>query len=333
MSLFIGMTYDAKDEYLAMGFSELAAAEFDREETIALIETTLQNLGHKVERIGHIKSLVKALAAGKKWDLVFNIAEGVKGIAREAQVPALLDAYNIPYTFSDPAVLALTLDKSLAKRVVRADGLNTADFAVISNAADAENLDMGFPLFVKPLAEGTSKGVTAASCVKDKQTLINMCASVIHQFDQPALVESYLPGREFTVGLLGEGQNAEIIGVLEIIQEDGAEPWYSYDNVINDNERLVLAKDDPQAKAAGELALACWKALGGRDAGRIDTRVDANGKPAFIECNPLAGISTKAELTVLSRQAGLSYDMLIGNIIASAAKRIPAPQKRTATGR
>ena len=331
--MLIGMTYDAKDEYLAQGFTPLQAAEFDREETIVLIENTLQNLGHKVERIGHIKSLVKALAAGKTWDLVFNIAEGVKGIAREAQVPALLDAYEIPYTFSDPAVLALTLDKSLAKRVVREAGLNTADFAVVHNATEAEVQDMNFPLFVKPLAEGTSKGVTAASCVKNKEALVNMCTSVILHFGQPALVESYLPGREFTVGLLGEGENTEVIGVLEIIQEDGVEPWYSYDNVFNDNENLVLTKNDPQAKAAGELALSCWRVLGGRDAGRIDTRLDADGNPAFIECNPLAGISTKAELSVLSWQAGLSYDMLIDSIISSASQRIPAPQKRAALGR
>lgn len=318
------MTYDSKEEYIAQGFTPLQAAEFDREETIALIETTLKNLGHRVKRIGHIKSLVKALAAGKRWGLVFNIAEGVKGIAREAQVPCLLDAYEIPYTFSDPAVLALTLDKALAKRVVKDAGINTAPFAVVQNEAAAKDVDLEFPLFVKPVAEGTSKGVTAKSLVQDSKSLVRQCNAIICGFDQPALVESYLPGPEYTVGLLGEGKDARIIGVLEVSVEKGADPWYSYENLLNDKDRLNIAKkDDPKAEASGELALACWRVLGGRDAGRIDTRIDANGNPAFIECNPLAGLSLKSELTALTLQSGMAYESLIEHIIKSASARIP----------
>ncbi len=325
--MLIGMTYDAKDEYLAMGFTPLQVAEFDRMETIELIESTLKKLGHEVERIGHIRSLVNALAKGKRWDLVFNIAEGVGGTAREAQIPCLLDAYEIPYTFSEPSVMMITLDKSMAKTIVRNAGLNTAPFFVAKTAADLERCDLPFPLFVKPLAEGTSKGVSEKSRVEDKKALTAKVADIIREFAQPALIETYLPGREFTVGLRGEGKDTEIIGVLEITQEEGHEPWYSYENMLNDKDKLQLAKDDPKAKAAGELARACWQVLGGRDAGRIDTRLDANGNPAFLECNPLAGISTKAELTVLSRQAGVSYEMLIDGIVKSASKRIPQTGK------
>lgn len=321
--MLIGMTYDSKDEYLKQGFTALQAAEFDREETIELIAGTLRKLGHDVDRIGSIKSLTEALASGERWDLVFNIAEGIKGIAREAQVPALLDAYDIPYTFSDPAVMVLTLDKSLAKQLVKDAGLNTAPFSVVKRASDAANLDLPFPLFVKPVAEGTSKGVTAASLVENKDSLVKMCASIISQFDQPALVKSYLPGREFTVGVLGEGKDARIIGVLEVMQEDGSVPWYSYENLLDDKDHLVLAKEgDPQAQKAGELALKCWQILGGRDAGRIDTRIDADGNPAFIEANPMAGMSLKSEMTALTLQSGMSYEELVGSIVASAARRI-----------
>ena len=119
----IGITYDLRSEYLAMGFSDDETAEFDRDDTIAAIENTLQALGHETERIGHIKQLAAALVAGKRWELVFNIAEGMYGIGREAQVPALLDAYAIPYTFSDPLVMSLTLDKAMTKRVLRDAGV------------------------------------------------------------------------------------------------------------------------------------------------------------------------------------------------------------------
>ena len=119
----IGLTYDLRSEYLKMGYSELETAEFDRDDTIEAIESTLHELGYETERIGHAKQLAKALTTGKRWDLVFNIAEGLHGIGREAQVPALLDLYEIPYTFSDPLVMSLTLHKGLTKRVLRDAGV------------------------------------------------------------------------------------------------------------------------------------------------------------------------------------------------------------------
>src|SRR5262245_19876448 len=116
--MYIGLTYDLRQEYLAAGFSEDETAEFDRPDTVSSIEKALQQLGHQTDRIGHARQLVARLARGDRWDLVFNIAEGLTGIAREAQVPAILDVYGIPYTFSDPLVMALTLHKGLTKTVV-----------------------------------------------------------------------------------------------------------------------------------------------------------------------------------------------------------------------
>src|SRR5581483_5078997 len=126
----IGVTYDLRSDYLAMGYGEEETAEFDSEITINAICDALTGLGWRVERIGNVRRLVEALGAGKRWDAVFNFCEGLKGVSREAQVPALLEAFDIPYVFSDPLTLALTLDKAMTKRVVRDAGVPTADFAV-----------------------------------------------------------------------------------------------------------------------------------------------------------------------------------------------------------
>src|SRR5688572_27418085 len=158
--MLIGLTYDLRQDYLDDGYTAEQTAEFDSHITIDAIESALRGLGHQTDRIGRVTSLVERLARGDRWDLVFNIAEGLHGIGREAQVPALLDAYSIPYTFSDPLVCALSLHKALAKRVVRDLGLPTADFTVIEAPADSARVTLPFPLFAKPIAEGTSKGVS-----------------------------------------------------------------------------------------------------------------------------------------------------------------------------
>ena len=319
----IGLTYDLKEDYLAEGFSEEEAGEFDAAVTIEAIEDAIVANGHEVDRIGSIKALVGALAEGRRWDLVFNVAEGVSGIAREAQVPALLEAYGIPFTFSSADVLILAMDKALAKLVVRQAGIDTADFVVVRSARDLPAVKLPYPLFVKPLAEGTSKGVQETSKVADRQQLTQKCLEVLRTYHQPALVETYLPGREFTVGLLGSGAATQVIGVAEVTFKPGGDPSaYSYRNKMDAYDVLTPATDDT-AVAAGALALAAWRALGCRDAGRIDIRCDGEGRPAFIEVNPLAGLRPEwSELTVLAEQAGLRYVELIGAIIEQALPRV-----------
>jgi D-alanine-D-alanine ligase len=319
----VGLTYDLRDEYLARGFSEEDAGEFDAPETIDALAAAIAARGHMVERIGALPALVAALAAGRRWDLVFNIAEGVSGIAREAQVPALLEAYGIPFTFSSADVLTVAMDKALAKLVVRQAGVPTPDFTVVRSARDLQGLDLPFPLFVKPLAEGTSKGVQEASRVADRAGLARACLDVLKTYRQPALVETFLPGREFTVGLLGAGASARVIGVAEVTFRTGGDPSaYSFRNKMESFDELTLASD-PTATAAGAVALAAWRALGCRDAGRIDIRCDAAGHPAFIEANPLAGLRPGwSELVILAGQAGLAYPELIGAILAEATARV-----------
>jgi D-alanine-D-alanine ligase len=331
----IGLTFDLRDHYRALGFSEEDVAEFDFGETIDAIDATLKELGFETERIGTITELVPMLAEGRRhWDLVFNIAEGVYGIGREAQVPALCDAYKIPYTFSDPCIMALALNKDLTKRVIRDLGLPTPDFQLISSIDEIKSIHLKFPLFAKPYAEGTGKGINASSVIKDKKTLTEVCTGLLKRYNQPVLVESYLPGREFTVGIIGSGEEARIAGVMEVILHSGAEDGvYSYSNKENCEEVVTYTLvDDNTAKIAGKLALDSWRGLGCLDAGRVDIRCDAAGNPNFIEVNPLAGLHPEhSDLPIICTKAGISFIELIGSIVSSALKRCglidSAPQK------
>jgi D-alanine-D-alanine ligase len=320
----IGITCDLKDDYKALGLDEEAVAELDSIETIEAIETALASLGHVTDRIGHIRRLVERLARGERWDLVFNLCEGLAGRSREAQVPALLEAYNIPYTFSDPLVMAATLDKAVAKRIVRDHGLATAPFAVVDRAADAERIDLPLPLFVKPVAEGTGKGVSPRSWISDRRDLAPRVVELLAGFRQPVLVESYLPGREFTVGILGCGDEAWVVGTMEILLLPTAEPGaYTYVNkeLYEDRVRYRLV-DDQEARATADLALASYRALECADAGRVDLRSDARGRPHFLEVNPLPGLNPqRSDLPILAGMVGMSHGALIGAIVDSAIGR------------
>src|SRR3989339_715613 len=201
----IGLTYDLRTHYLAEGYSELDVAEFDSESTIEALENTIRQLGHDTERIGTAKALCSRLVAGSRWDLVFNIAEGLGGCFRESQVPTLLEIYGINYTFSDPLVCAVTLDKSLAKRVIAAAGLPTPKFKVVREQADLDGIDLDYPLFAKPLGEGTGKGIDGSSRITSPKQLSQICGNLLSDFAQPVLVEEFLPGREFTTAVLGTG--------------------------------------------------------------------------------------------------------------------------------
>ncbi len=320
----IGMTYDLRDDYLAAGFAEEETAEFDRASTIEAIEGAMRRMGHEPVRIGNIKALVGELAAGGRWDLVFNIAEGLYGFGRESQVPALLDAYGIPYVFSDPLVLALTLHKGMTKHVIRDVGLPTADFAVISSEDDISAVDLPYPLFAKPVAEGTGKGVTPSSKIAGPALLDATCRSLLAEFRQPVLVETFLPGREFTVGIVGNGTQTRSIGVMEVILLDRSEPdVYSYHNKEFCEELVEYRKvDDLEAREAEKIAVASFKALGCRDAGRVDLRSDERGVPNFIEINPLAGLHPEhSDLCILAEKHGISYQELLSEIVNAAIKR------------
>jgi D-alanine-D-alanine ligase len=331
----IGLTYDLRQDYLAEGYSEEETAEFDRPDTIDSIASALEGLGHEADRIGSARRLIDRLARGDRWDLVFNIAEGLHGAAREAQVPAILDLYQIPYTFSDPLTMTLALHKNLAKTIVRQAGLPTPDFALVERIDDIDKVDLPPPLFAKPVAEGTSKGISADSKILTRQALRPSCTALLERFRQPVLVETYLPGREFTVGLAGSGDEAEVLGALEVILHPHAEAdVYSYRNKEECEDlvhyKLVSADADDQVRQSEQIALAAWRILGCRDAGRVDLRCDVQGRPNFIEANPLPGLNpVHSDLPILCTSLGMPYTSLIERIVQSALHRTSAALHRT----
>lgn len=321
----VGITYDLRDDYAAAGLGEEELAEFDRQDTIEAIDGTLRALGYSTDRIGHIRSLTPRLVRGERWDLVFNIAEGLRGYGREAQIPALLDAYDIPYTFSDPLTLTLTLHKGMAKHVVRGCGIPTPDFMVVKTERELTAVSLPFPLFVKPVAEGTGKGINAASRVTSRAELCAQCERLWSVYRQPVLVETYLPGREFTVGVVGSEGRARAVGVMEVILKDRAEQHaYSYINKEQCEELVTYrAVDEDAAEQAKAIALASWRALEGRDGGRIDLRADEAGRIHFLEANPLPGLHPEhSDLPILSTMAGISYRELLAWIMESALRRV-----------
>ncbi len=324
----IGLTYDLRSEYLAAGYGEEETAEFDRDDTIEALEKTLAGLGHQTERIGHARSLIERLAAGHRWELVFNIAEGLHGIGREAQVPAILDVYDIPYTFSDPLVMALTLHKGMTKHVLRNAGVSTSDFVVVSGPGDLHKVAFAPPYFIKPVAEGTGKGVTPESIVRLREDLGAACRNLMVAFHQPVLVEPFLSGREFTIGVVGTGTGARVLGTMEVLLLGNAEAEvYSYTNKERCEERVVYrrvdAADDLVVKQAEAIVLEAWRVLGCRDGGRADVRCDARGVPQFMEVNPLAGLHPgHSDLPILCTHLGISYAQLIEWIVQSAQKRV-----------
>lgn len=321
----IGLTYDLRNDYLAMGYSEEATAEFDRPDTIAAIEGAMQSLGFETDRIGHIRALVSRLAKGDRWDFVFNICEGVAGYGRESQVPGLLDAYDIPYTFADPLAAAVTLHKGVAKRVLRDAGVRTTDFAVVETPADIAKVKLPYPLFAKPVAEGTAKGIDAKSKVDTPADLDRVCRRLLVEFKQPVLVEPFLPGRELTVGITGTGETAVAVGTLEVLFLENAEAHsYTYVNKEKCEElcQYVLA-DGPIAEEAASLSLDAWRALGCRDGGRVDLRQGADGRLYVLEANPLPGLHPEhSDLPILCLMVGMPYLELMRRIAASALERV-----------
>lgn len=321
--MHIGITYDLRSEYSEMGFGEQEIAEFDRIETVEAIENALRSMGHETSRIGTLKRLAGRLSQGERWDLVFNIAEGMYGLGRESQVPALLDAYGIPYTFSDPLTLALSLHKGFCKRAVAGCGVPTPDFRVVTDADEIP--DLRWPVIAKPVAGGTSAGISGASLARDSETLRNVCARLLQQFRQPVLVEEFLPGREFTAGIAGTGARARVLGVMEILLGEGAEPdIYSYENKRDYVNRVTYRLvEDPTSERVRDLALRVWKELNCRDAGRLDFRCDDAGQPQFLEVNPLAGLDpVHSDLVILCGLLGISHASLIAMIVESARERV-----------
>ncbi len=321
----VGLTYDLRDDYLKEGFSEEETAEMDSLFTIEALEGAITSLGYNIQRIGNIKSLVSKLAAGERWDLVFNIAEGVYGMGREAQIPAILDAYRIPYTFSDTVVLAVALQKALTKRIVSDLGIATPEFYSVRTEDSISKVNLPYPLFAKPVAEGTGRGISDSSIINNKEELEKVCLRLYRTYKQPVLVEKYLPGREYTVGILGSGKRSHAVGVIEVILKPQSDiEVYGFEAKEN-CEYLVdyVPVHGKVAEKAIEMALTVHKGINCRDSSRVDIKEDEEGELQFLEINPLAGLHpTHSDLPIICSYFGISYQDLIRRIIDSTKERI-----------
>jgi len=324
--ILVGLTYDLKQDYLDEGYSKEAVAEFDSLDTIEGIEKALEAKGYSTTRIGNIKALNTFLAKQGTVDIVFNIAEGINGLGREAQIPALLDAFAIDYVFSTTEVLAVSLHKGFTKAVVLQQGVLTPPYCCINTSKEIEKLnEMKFPVFLKPVSGGTGIGIDSSSFSKDLETAKKTALKLLKTYKQPVLVEENLPGREFTTGIVGTGEKAKVLGTMEIIIDKSSDNGiYSYKT--KQNYKKCASYELTEGKMAEDcstVALKAYKALGIRDGGRIDLKLDSNGRVNFIEVNPLAGLNPiDSDLPILCRKKGISYDDLIGMIMASAMERL-----------
>ncbi len=298
-------------------------AEFDSSETIEALLQAISELGYEAFGLEATPDLPSRLEG---IDLVFNIAEGLRGRNRESQVPALLELLDIPFTGSDAGALAVTLDKALAKRLVRMAGVATADFAVMNSPRDKLPTTLTYPLFVKPVAEGSSKGILEDCLVERPEQLKGAVTRVLDTFHQPALVETFLSGREFTVGLLGT-RRLRLLPPMEILFGDGNQRrLYGFEHKQSDHPEIgfqVPAELDPALyRQLEKAAKTAYRALGCRDVARLDFRLDAQDKVHFIECNPLPGLSPGfSDLCVIAEAAGMTYRDLVAEILNPAVRR------------
>ncbi len=308
-------------------------AEYDGPVTLGAIREALASLGHEVIDLEADRSFPRALLAATP-DLVFNVAEGARGRSREAHVPALLELLGIPYTGSDPASMVLTLDKAVAKAVVREAGVPTPRSVVMTSGDEPLPAGFALPAIVKPVAEGSSKGVLSASVATSETHLRTLAHEMAKRYAQGALVEEYLPGREFTVAVLGDP--AVALPPMEVVFREGlALPVYSFDHKLEANDEVryeaparVSAELDRELRS---LALRAFAALGCRDVGRVDLRLDRDGNPSFIECNPLPGLTPGwSDLCLIAEAAGLDYRALIARILEPALVRARAGTPRAA---
>jgi D-alanine--D-alanine ligase len=335
--LRIGFCYNMKRVESKSGND--AEAEYDPPETIDAIRTAIESLGYEVVPLEATSELPQRLADAKV-DLVFNIAEGLVGRNREAQVPALCELIGLPYTGSDSATLALALDKALAKRILRQHGILTPEFQVFTSGREKLHpwLAQKFPLIVKPNAEGSSKGITGSGVVDDEPALRVAVLAIVEKYRQPALVEEYISGREFTVGLLGD-KRPRILPPMEICFKDRSKSRPVYDFEIKQEWEKHVFYECPAKLTTTELRIVertareTFIALDCRDVARIDLRMSKDGQVYVLEINPLPGLTPDySDLVLIAKAAGIDYRTLIGEILTGALKRLREKRREPRSG-
>ncbi len=334
--MVIGMTYDLKTDYVFGSEDPLDAnAEFDHPSTVQVIHDALTSLGHEVVEIGNVQQLLAQMDR-LSVDLVFNIAEGRQGRNREAQVPMLLELKGIPYVGSDALTQALTLDKAITKKILLAEGIPTPRFFGVPHLDFKPPPDLIFPLIVKPRFEGSSKGISERSVVHSVKELKSQVAWAIQTYRQPALVEEFIRGTEFTVAVVGNDP-PEALPVTQILidgQSDLGDLFYTFSRIASGADYLCPAKIPSRLEQELRgLALRTYQAVDCLDFGRVDIRVDRTGKPFVLEINPLPCLSTEDVFMAVAARLGMTYEQMLGRIVEAAVKRLGIKVRRPSTPR
>lgn len=338
--LKIGLAYTSKTEMAeeirrrGQEITDDALEEYDSHDTVEAIAAGIRTHGHDVELLGWGHGLLDKVGR-KRPDLVFNIAEGLGGRAREAQVPATLEMLGIPYIGSDALALAVSLDKAAAKELVKAVGVAVPRGFLVHRpegaVKDRWRRCMDYPLIVKPSHEGSSRGIFTNSVVWEDRELEERSRQIVDVYKQPALVEEYIWGREVTVGVTGDP--AEIFGIMEVLsaarKEKDVAAWTVYSLEAKRNWQMAVNYACPAEfnKATDqrirEAALLAFEALGCRDVARVDFRINTGETPVFLEINPLPGLNPESsDLILMARALGISYEDVIGKIIRGAVRRL-----------
>ena len=326
----IGLSYDLKDSVAAgQEQPEDALEEYDSMETVDALKAAIEAKGHSVVKLGGGREFLRRVLS-EEVDFVFNISEGLGSYrSREAQVPSVLEMLNIPYSGADPQCLSVCLDKHLTKKLVSLEGVPTPRWSVIdrANVKSVDWVSLPSPAFVKPVWEGSSKGIRLNSLVRDPRQIQSTVTQLLKQYHQPVLVEEYISGQEVTVGVVGNSP-PRLVGIMGVVpRQKDADFVYSLE-VKRDYENLVdyecpAKLDKVVLNNIEKYALKTFQVLECRDFSRIDFRISADGTPYFLEINPLAGLNPRSsDLIIMAKLIGLTYNGLIGSILDAALKRL-----------
>ncbi len=337
MGKIIGLTYDAKEDWpVGPGQPADTNAEFDPQDTIEDIVGALKSAGHKVKKIGNVKSLL-AQIDNLGVDIVFNISEGLCGRNRESQVPIILELFNIPYIGSDALALGLTLDKMMSKKCFLADNIVTPKFFIATSCKNLEKMNnIGFPLMVKPCYEGTSKGITELSRVEDYESLCRQVRLINETYRQPALVEEFIRGKELTVVVLGN-ESPEAMPVVQYSinnQLDLGDEFYTFDLVVAESVEYFCPAQisEELTRRLQKIAVEAYNSVGCRDFGRVDFRVDKDNNPYVLEINPLPCLAKKDTFSFVAQASGKIYEEMILRVLDEGLKRLNMSSQKVEVG-
>jgi len=326
MGKVIGFTYDVKTDWvLSADDPKDLNAEFDKPESIKEIARALESGGHKVVHIGNINNLLAQIDS-LDVDIFFNICEGRGGRNRESQVPIILEMKGLPFMGSDALTMGMTLDKAVAKKLFAADGIPTARFFTATKDDDLKQLNtIGYPLIVKTHHEGTSKGISDSSRVENLEQLKQQVDFINKTYHQPALVEEFIAGTEFTVAVLGN-DNPKAMAVVQVSMDGNADlgdRFYTYDMVCSSALQYICPAQITEELniKMQELAVKAFQCVGCRDVGRVDFRVDKEGNPYVLEINPLPNLAKEDVFNVFPYAMGSTYEEAINQVLNNALER------------